>query len=129
MNYKAIFLRDNEVPPVVRVFTSEDAKNPAEQRTLIRGKGESPEEFWDRTQQACQQASLLCGFTRWVFFECVYDPPSAEEYPNYYDDERANTIKSLRRILASEREPAEVQIAAVKLLNRVQGLVPTTGAE
>lgn len=125
MIYKPFLLRPGEVPPVVRVYTSEDAKNAAEQRTLIRGKDESPEEFWDRTQQACHQASLLTGYTRWVHFECVYEPPSPDEYPNWFNDERANTLRCLRRILANDREPAEVQIAAVTLLNKVQGLTPT----
>lgn len=122
--FKCFFYRHGQVPPVLRVVLGEDDKHPLEVHTLARGEEESGEAFWQRAQQTAFRYWLRYSMRRWTYIEAVYEVPSPKDSPNFFDDERRNTLSLARRLSEDTRQPAEVQIAAIKLINRVQELVP-----
>lgn len=45
-------------------------------------------------------------------------------WSRYYAAQRANELASQRRIMNNDLHPVEVRLDAIKMLNRMQGLVP-----
>lgn len=122
--FQCFLVRAGEVPPVLRVMVAEDLRQPAQQLTLWRGKGEDDTAFYHRAQGEAHKLWLRLGCRRWVYLECVYTVPSIEAEPHFGDDERANSLRSLRFVANNEQDNVDVRLAAIKAINRMQGLVP-----
>jgi hypothetical protein len=122
--YKTIFARVGEVPPVLRVIVADDLRHPSEQLTLWRGKGEDGAAFYHRAQGAAHRLWLRHGARRWIFIECIYNVPSVEADPHFGDDERSNNLRALRAVADNTADNVDVRLAAIKAMNRIHGLVP-----
>jgi hypothetical protein len=119
MNFPYLFAR-TDCPPVFRVYT--DAQ-PVERRTLIRVPGEADHQFADRAQRTAYRMWLRAGCNGWARIECVYDVPTPQQDPHFFDDDRWSDLACLRAVLDRPDEPAEVRVACAKALNRIHGMV------
>ncbi len=113
-----------DCPPALRVLMMGDWKNAPVQQTLLRQAGEAEHVFAARAQQAAHKMWLRYGMQQTVVIECVYNLPDAppEGWAEY--DERINALRALRLVAHGNHDDVDARIAAIKAINRMQGLVP-----
>lgn len=110
--------RAGKCPPAMRVVIAGDLHRPPEQHTVWRADGEPDAAFYARAQAAGHAMQRLHGFARWVYLECAYAP--SEDMP----DDKINLLRALRHTINNEADNIDVRLAAIKVVNRVWGLVP-----
>jgi hypothetical protein len=119
MNFPFYFGRET-CPPVFRVYAETTS---VERVTLLRAPGETDQQFVERTQRRLHRLWLRSGCKAACRIECVYEIPTPQQDPHFFDDERWMDIGCLRDVLNRPSEPADVRISCAKALNRIYGLV------
>lgn len=106
-------------PNTMRIIACAHGNLPTFQLTLRREVGETCNAMHRRAQNEARRLWLRTQCAQRVMIHCHYEDTAGDPR---FDDERQNTLSALRE--AIHDTDATVALAAIRCLNRMQGLVP-----
>lgn len=109
----------SHAPNTLRIIARAHGNLPTFQLTLRRDVGETCNALHRRAQNEARRLFYRTQCVQNVVIHCHYEDTAGDPR---FDDERQNTLNVLRT--AINDQDATVALAAIRCLNRMQGLVP-----
>lgn len=119
INFAYIGAEWDRAPDTMRIIARAHGNLPTVQRTLRREVGETCDALHRRAQDEAHRLFCRTQCVQNVVIHCHYEDTTGDLR---FDDERQNTLSVLRE--AIHDKDATVALEAIRVLNRLQGLVP-----